>query len=115
MATAEARPSASVSLFARFFTISTYVSVKPLQKKRSTVSRAEAYSKSSMAFPASATVVASRARKARSSGRVIGVCGPVCDNTNLPALKSFVTRRRPTFRTFSSKAVSVPRRAERDQ
>ena len=41
--------------------------------------------------------------------------GPLCDSTNLDALKSLTTSRRPTFSTFSSKAVSVPRRAESDQ
>ena len=35
----------------------------------------------------------------------------VWESTNLLALKSFVTRRLPILKTFSSKAVSLPRRA----
>ena len=39
----------------------------------------------------------------------------LCESTYFAALKSFVTSRRPTLNTFSSNAVSVPRRAASDQ
>ena len=45
----------------------------------------------------------------------MGMSGPLWVRTNLETLKSFVESRRPTFRTFSSKAVSTPSLAESDQ
>ena len=44
-----------------------------------------------------------------------GVTGPLCVSTNFETLKSLVESRRPTFSTFSSKAVSTPSLAESDQ
>src|SRR5262245_9915532 len=96
---------------ARTFTSSRKVSVKSCQKKASVSCRPCAYSNSSndaVTRPASAR---SRCTKARSSSASMGVVSPSCPRTNLPALNSFVTRRFPTFSTFSSKAVSVPSRA----
>jgi hypothetical protein len=56
-----------------------------------------------------------RARKLRSSGCDTGPSAADCDSAYFAAFHTFITSRRPTAKTFSSKAVSVPRRAESDQ
>ena len=85
--------------------------MKSRQKNVSVSWSACAYSNSSKFAVTRATSTRSRSTNARSSSAAIGASGAPCPSTNFPALKSFVTRRFPTFITFSSKAVSVPSRA----
>jgi hypothetical protein len=81
------------------------------QKKLSVSISAWAWSNLSKASPACTTSPRSSAMKARSSSELIGCTAAVWLSTNLLALKILVASRFPTLKTFSSIAVSTPRRA----
>ena len=89
--------------------------MKALQKKVSVSASAWAWLKGSKEPVARSTSSRSATAKARSSSLPIGCTSPLWDSTNLPALKSLVTRRLPILKIFSSAAVSVPSRALADQ